>query len=172
LSVEQAITQLIEWTDQDKKITPLKTLQGMVWDEGYREGAFTGHVYEDAARNLKAWQTCGLHLYVYSSGSEHAQKLLFSHTEYGDLTPWFSGYFDTRVGGKREAGSYRHISEEIRIPPQNLLFLSDIKEELDAAKLAGLNTIWLVRDSVPDLGAEHQQVPDFDHIEFVFANDP
>jgi len=172
LSVEQAITQLIEWIDQDKKITPLKTLQGMIWDEGYREGAFTGHVYEDAARNLKAWHACGLHLYVYSSGSEHAQKLLFSHTEYGDLTPWFSGYFDTRVGGKREAGSYRHISEEIRIPPQNLLFLSDIKEELDAAKLAELNTIWLVRDSVPDLGAEHQQVPDFDHIEFVFANGP
>lgn len=170
LSAEQAITQLIEWIDQDKKITPLKTLQGMVWDEGYREGAFTGHVYEDAARNLKAWHACGLNLYVYSSGSEHAQKLLFSHTEYGDLTPWFSGYFDTRVGGKREAGSYRHISEEIRIPPQNLLFLSDIKEELDAAKLAGLNTIWLVRDSVPDLGAEHQQVPDFDHIEFVLAN--
>jgi len=170
LDAEQTLAQLLEWIDQDKKVTPLKALQGLIWDEGYRQGAFTGHVYEDAERNLKAWHACGLHLYIYSSGSVHAQKLLFSHTEYGDLTPWFSGYFDTRIGGKREVDSYRHIAEELRIPPENLLFLSDIKEELDAAKQAGFNTIWLVRDGNLDSAAEHRQVQDFDQIEIVFSN--
>ncbi|MGR8951746.1 MAG: acireductone synthase [Gammaproteobacteria bacterium] len=150
LDVEQTIAQLIEWIDQDKKVTPLKALQGLIWDEGYRQGAFTGHIYADAAKNLQAWQASGLRLYVYSSGSVHAQKLLFAHTEYGDLTPWFSGYFDTRIGGKREVDSYRHIANALRMPPENLLFLSDIKEELDAAKQAGFHTIWLVRDGNPD----------------------
>jgi len=171
LDAAQTFAQLLEWIDQDKKVTPLKALQGLIWEEGYRQGAFTGHVYEDAERNLKAWQACGLHLYIYSSGSVHAQKLLFSHTEYGDLTPWFSGYFDTRIGGKREVDSYRHIAEELRIPPVNLMFLSDVKEELDAAKLAGFNTIWLVRDGNPDPEAVHEQVQDFDQIEIVFSND-
>ncbi|MGR8941459.1 MAG: acireductone synthase [Gammaproteobacteria bacterium] len=171
LDVEQTIAQLIEWIDQDKKVTPLKALQGLIWDEGYRQGAFTGHIYADAAKNLQAWQASGLRLYVYSSGSVHAQKLLFAHTEYGDLTPWFSGYFDTRIGGKREVDSYRHIANALRMPPENLLFLSDIKEELDAAKQAGFHTIWLVRDGNPDPQAEHVQAPDFDHIETVFAID-
>lgn len=171
LNLEQTLAQLLEWIDQDKKVTPLKALQGLIWDEGYRQGAFTGHVYEDAERNLKNWHARGLYLYVYSSGSEHAQKLLFSHTDYGDLTPWFSGFFDTLIGGKREVDSYRHIAEEVQIPSENLLFLSDIKEELDAAKLAGFNTIWLVRDGHADPGAAHQQVRDFDQIEIVFSND-
>lgn len=171
LDVEQTIAQLLEWIEQDKKVTPLKALQGLIWDEGYRQGAFTGHIYADAAKNLQAWHASGLHLYVYSSGSAHAQKLLFAHTEYGDLTPWFSGYFDTRIGGKKEVDSYRHIANALRMPPENLLFLSDIKEELDAAKQAGFNTIWLVRDGNPDPQAGHFQAPDFDHIEIVFAND-
>jgi len=172
LNTAQAIAQLLEWIDQDKKVTPLKALQGLIWDEGYRQGAFTGHIYEDAVRNLKAWHDCGLPLYIYSSGSVHAQKLLFSHTEYGDLTPLLLGYFDTRIGGKREVDSYRHIADELHIPSEKLLFLSDIKEELDAAKMAGFNTIWLVRDGCPDPRAEHQQVQDFDKIRIVFSNDP
>lgn len=171
LDPEQTVGQLIEWMDQDKKVTPLKALQGLIWEEGYRKGAFTGHVYEDAERNLKAWKTRGLNLYIYSSGSVYAQKLLFSHTEYGDLTPWFSGYFDTRIGGKREVESYRRIADELQIPPENLLFLSDIKEELDAAKQAGFHTFWLVRDGQPDQYAEHRQVQDFDQIESIFSND-
>jgi enolase-phosphatase E1 len=171
LNAGQAVEQLIEWIDQDKKITPLKALQGLIWEDGYRKGAFMGHIYEDAERNLKAWKACGLDLYVYSSGSVHAQKLLFSHTGYGDLTPWFSGYFDTRIGGKREVDSYRRIADEVELPPESLLFLSDIKEELDAAGRAGFNTIWLVRDGKPDPEAEHLQVQDFDQIEIVFSND-
>jgi enolase-phosphatase E1 len=171
LGVGQAIEQLIEWIDEDKKITPLKALQGLIWEEGYRKGAFTGHIYEDAERNLKAWKACGLSLYVYSSGSVHAQKLLFSHTGYGDLTSWFSGYFDTRIGGKREVKSYLRIADELLLPSESLLFLSDIKEELDAARQAGFNTIWLVRGGKPDPDAEHLQVQNFDQIQIVFSND-
>jgi enolase-phosphatase E1 len=170
LDAGQAVDQLIEWIDQDKKVTPLKALQGLIWEEGYWKGAFNGHIYEDVERNLKAWKARGVELYVYSSGSVHAQKLLFSHTGYGDLTPLFSGYFDTRIGGKREADSYRRIAKELRMTPESLLFLSDIKEELDAAKQAGFNTLWLVRDGMPDPDAEHRQVQDFDQVESVISN--
>ena len=104
LDTEQLIAQLIQWLDEDKKVTPLKSLQGLIWERGYRKGDFNGHVYPDAAAYLKAWQAKGLDLYIYSSGSVYAQKLLFAHTEYGDLTPLFSGYFDTHIGGKKEPG--------------------------------------------------------------------
>ena len=164
LSTEQIITQLIQWLDEDKKATPLKSLQGLIWEAGYRQGDFKGHLYPDAAANLKAWKTEGLDLYVYSSGSVYAQKLLFAHTGYGDLTPLFSGYFDTHIGGKKEQESYGNIAGQLAIPANQLLFLSDIKEELDAAKAAGFETIWLTRDSTPDPQAEHRQVNSFDQI--------
>ncbi len=102
LALEAAIAQFIEWIDEDKKVTPLKALQGLIWEAGYDQGDFKGHVYDDAVQNLQRWHAQGLSLYVYSSGSVYAQKLLFAHTEVGDLTPLFSGYFDTTVGGKRE----------------------------------------------------------------------
>jgi len=165
LSIEQTIAQLIQWIDEDKKATPLKSLQGLIWEAGYRQGDFKGHLYADAAEKLKEWKTEGLSLYVYSSGSVYAQKLLFGHTEYGDLTPLFSGYFDTHIGGKREQQSYDNIAGQLGIPANQLLFLSDIKEELDAAKAAGFATIWLVRDSAPDPQAEHRQVDNFDQID-------
>ncbi|MGZ5527025.1 MAG: acireductone synthase [Methylomonas sp.] len=165
LSLEQVIAQLIQWIDEDKKVTPLKSLQGLIWEAGYRQGDFKGHLYPDAAEKLRAWKADGLDLYVYSSGSVYAQKLLFGHTEYGDLMPLFSGYFDTHIGGKREKQSYDHIAEQLAIPADQLLFLSDIKEELDAAKAAGFETIWLVRDSAPDPQAEHRQVNNFNQID-------
>jgi enolase-phosphatase E1 len=165
LSTEQIIAQLIQWIDEDKKVTPLKSLQGLIWEAGYRQGDFKGHLYADAATNLKAWKDAGLELYVYSSGSVYAQKLLFGHTEYGDLTPLFSGYFDTHIGGKKEKQSYDNIAGQLAIPANQLLFLSDIKEELDAAKAAGFQTIWLVRDSAPDPQAEHRQADSFDQID-------
>ncbi|MFZ2168400.1 MAG: acireductone synthase [Methylococcaceae bacterium] len=164
LDTEQLIQQFIRWIDEDKKVTPLKSLQGLIWETGYHKGDFKGHVYPDAATYLKAWKTTGLDLYIYSSGSVYAQKLLFSHTEYGDLTPLFSGYFDTHIGGKKEQESYCKIAEQLGIPANQLLFLSDIKEELDAAKTAGFQTLWLTRDSTPDPQAAHQQVSDFDQI--------
>ncbi len=164
LDTEQSITQLIQSLDEDKKVTALKSLQGLIWEAGYKKGNFKGHVYPDAAACLKAWKAKGLDLYVYSSGSVHAQKLLFAHTEYGDLTPHFSGYFDTRIGGKKEQESYNKIAKQLGIPAGQLLFLSDIKEELDAAKAAGFQTLWLVRDGKPDPKAEHRQVSNFDGV--------
>ncbi len=165
LDTEAAIAQLIEWIDLDKKITPLKALQGLIWKAGYGQGDFKGHLYPDAIANLKAWYSRGLALYVYSSGSVLAQKLLFGHTDEGDLTPLFSGFFDTNIGGKKEPESYRKIAEEIGLPANKLLFLSDIKEELDAAKTAGFQAIWLTRDHEPDVDAEHPQVSSFDAID-------
>ncbi|MFU8787434.1 MAG: acireductone synthase [Methylobacter sp.] len=164
LSTEDIIAQLNQWIDEDKKATPLKSLQGLIWEAGYRQGDFKGHLYADAAEKLKQWKAEGLDLYIYSSGSVYAQKLLFAHTEYGDLTPLFSGYFDTHIGAKKEQQSYDNIAARLALPAYQLLFLSDIKEELDAAKAAGFETIWLVRDSIPDPQAEHRQVGSFGQI--------
>ncbi len=161
LDNEALITQLTQWIDEDKKVTPLKSLQGLVWETGYRQGDFKGHVYQDAADMLKLWRAQGLDLYVYSSGSVYAQKLLFGHTEYGDLTPLFSGYFDTHIGGKREPASYANIAGQLGVPSFQLLFLSDIKEELDAAREAGFKTVWLNRDGPSDAQAGHPQVQSF-----------
>jgi len=164
LETGQLIAQLIQWIDEDKKVTPLKSLQGLIWEAGYQKGDFKGHVYPDAAAYLKVWKAKGLDLYIYSSGSVYAQKLLFAHTEYGDLTPLFSGYFDTHTGGKKEQESYCKIAEQLGLPADQILFLSDIKEELDAAKAAGFKTLWLTRDSAPDAQAEHRQISSFDKI--------
>jgi enolase-phosphatase E1 len=164
LDTEQSITQLIQWIDEDKKKTPLKSLQGLIWEAGYQQGDFKGHIYPDAVENLRKWKAKGLDLYVYSSGSVQAQKLLFAHTDYGDLTPLFSGYFDTQIGGKKEPQSYSNIAKKIDIPPEHLLFLSDIKDELDAAKTAGYQTVWLVREGGIEAKADHLQVSSFDQI--------
>jgi enolase-phosphatase E1 len=145
LNNDAIITQLMQWIDEDKKITSLKALQGMIWEQGYREGAYTGHIYQDAAEKLKEWHARGIKLYVYSSGSIPAQKLLFGHSDFGDLNPLFSGYFDTRTGNKCEAESYRAIVKEIGLPANEILFLSDIAVELDAARTAGMQTTQLVR---------------------------
>lgn len=161
VSDDEAVAALLEWMDQDRKITPLKALQGMIWESGYSLGDFTGHVYPDAYARLLDWQALGIRLYVYSSGSVAAQKLLFGHTEFGDLTPFFSGYFDTRIGAKREAVSYQRIAQEIGLPAEQILFLSDIEQELDAARLAGMPTCHLVRDQKQDVNAAHRQVRDF-----------
>jgi enolase-phosphatase E1 len=161
---EALIAQLLEWIATDRKITPLKALQGLIWEEGYARGDFSGHVYADAARRLRDWHGAGLRLYVYSSGSVHAQKLLFGHTDYGDLTPVFDGFFDTRIGGKRERESYSAIASEIGLPPGEILFLSDILEELDAAHDAGMATIALRREGVTGPFGEHPVVDDFDGV--------
>lgn len=133
------------WIDEDRKHTALKALQGMVWADGYRSADFTAHIYPDAAERLQAWHAAGLPLYVYSSGSVPAQRLFFGHSDAGDLTPLFSGWFDTEIGGKREAQSYRNIVDSIGLPAGEILFLSDVVEELDAAREAGLQTALLDR---------------------------
>lgn len=158
------VAQLERWIDEDRKLTPLKSLQGLIWEAGYRTGDFKGHIYADAAAQLRAWHARGIRLYVYSSGSVYAQKLLFGYSEAGDLTPLFSGYYDTRIGGKREADAYRAIVADIGLPAGEILFLSDIVEELDAAQAAGMQCIQLVRDGGLDPQARHRQVRDFSAI--------
>jgi enolase-phosphatase E1 len=158
---EGAIQLLRQWIQEDRKETALKALQGMIWEDGYRKGAYRGHVYADAAHYLRRWHSEGVRLYIYSSGSVHAQKLLFGHTEEGDLNPLFSGYFDTTTGGKKEAESYRKIVAAIGLPAAEILFLSDIVEELDAARQAGMQTRWLVRDGELSADAPHLQARDF-----------
>lgn len=140
------VARLLEWHDADRKIGPLKTLQGMIWAQGFASGALAGHVYPDAVEGLKRWHEAGLPLYIYSSGSVAAQKMIFGRTEYGDLLPLFSGHFDTAVGGKKEAASYRAIAAVIGIPAGDILFLSDVAEELQAAEDAGFAVMLLARE--------------------------
>lgn len=140
------VETLKRWIDEDRKITPLKTLQGMIWEGGFKSGAFTSHFYPDAVAGLRRWHGEGLALYVYSSGSVFAQKLLFGHTDHGDLTPLFSGWFDTTTGPKREAASYAAIAEAIALSPGEVLFLSDVQAEIDAARAAGMEALLIARD--------------------------
>lgn len=162
---EEIIELLQGWIDEDRKVTPLKALQGMIWDEGYRDGSFKAHVYPEVATKLRAWKAQGIDLYVYSSGSIAAQKLFFGFSEAGDLTPLFSGFFDTETGPKREAESYRRIATAIGKPAGEILFLSDIVEELDAARAAGLHTTQLARPpAVCPAGSKHPCVHDFNAV--------
>lgn len=137
---------LLGWIAEDRKATSLKALQGMVWEQGYKAGQLKGHVYPDAVEALKRWKEEGYQLYVYSSGSIQAQQLIFGCSEAGDLRPLFSGYFDTSSGPKREAASYERIAQAIGRPPEEILFLSDVVEELDAAQQAGMPTCGLARE--------------------------
>lgn len=144
-SVDEILTTLRRWSEEDRKITPLKTLQGILWQEGYRTGELQGHVYDDVAPALKKWVDSGIKLAVFSSGSVTAQKLIFGHSISGDLTTHFTSYFDTETGGKRDPETYEKISHLLQLKPQQILFLSDIKEELEAAKSAEMQTVQLVR---------------------------
>lgn len=143
--VERIIAILLQWIENDVKATSLKTLQGLVWQQGYASGEIQGHVYPDAVAALQAWHAQGYQLYVYSSGSVQAQKLIFGYSVAGDLTPLFSGYFDTTSGHKREPDSYARISQAIGMPAEQILFLSDVVEELDAAQTSGMRTCGLAR---------------------------
>jgi len=140
------LATLHRWMDEDRKATPLKTLQGLIWREGYLSGDLKGHVYPDAAKSLRRWRAQGLTLAVYSSGSEAAQKLLFGHSVAGDLSPLFSAWFDTRVGAKAESASYAAIAVALGRAPVEILFLSDMTPEIVAARAAGLQAVRLVRD--------------------------
>lgn len=158
------VEMLIRWIDEDRKLTPLKALQGLIWDSGYRRGELTGHVYDDAERLLRVWRDRGLRLYVFSSGSVKAQQLLFGHTEKGDLRVLFDGYFDTTIGAKKDAAAYRRIAESIGLAPADIVFLSDVAEELDAAQTAGMKTCWLVRAGDTPASDRHPIARNFDEI--------
>lgn len=157
----EVVGTLLGWSDVDRKASPLKAIQGWIWEEGYRAGTLRSHVYADVAPALQAWHDAGTTLAVYSSGSVHAQKVLFGHTDVGDLAPLFTAWFDTTTGPKREATSYVAIASSLGLPAGHVHFLSDIVEELDAARAAGMVTTWLVRQGPHDPGARHPQVRSF-----------
>ena len=141
------LAQLLAWMDADAKVTELKDVQGRIWAEGYAAGDLRGHVYPDAVAGLQRWHAAGLALYVFSSGSVAAQELIFGHSVAGDLTPLFSGYFDTTTGPKREADSYMKIAEAIGMAASEIVFLSDTSAEVSAARAAGMQTLLIDREN-------------------------
>ena len=162
-----SVVGYLEWLmDGDRKSTALKDLQGRVWEEGYRLGELQGDVFADVPRALERWRAQRLAIGIFSSGSVLAQQLLFRHSTAGDLTGHLRWYFDTTIGGKMEADSYRRIAAAMAIPPQAVLFISDAVRELDAARAAGMQTRLSVRpgNAPPPDGPGHAVVRTFDDV--------
>lgn len=160
---DAVVAALERWIAEDRKHTALKDIQGILWRHGYTAGDFQGHIYPDVPEAFDRWKQAGIDLGVYSSGSVEAQKLLFGHSEAGDLSEYFSHFFDTRTGHKREAASYAAISKAIGLPAGEILFLSDVAEELDAAEEAGMQAIQLLRPGTAASG-RHAAALDFSEI--------
>ncbi|MGH9763106.1 MAG: acireductone synthase [Blastocatellia bacterium] len=162
-----SIVQYIFWLmDRDSKSTPLKSIQGRIWREGYARGELKSIVYEDVAPAFAGWNRTGKTVAIYSSGSVEAQKLLFSHTNAGDLTRFINAYFDTNVGSKLRAGSYAGIAKNLKLDPGDVLFISDITAELDAAGESGLQTLLCVRKgNRPQEPGNHRVTTSFEELE-------
>lgn len=162
----QSAADYVRWLiKRDSKLTPLKSLQGKLWDAGYRSGELHGEVYPDVPPALARWRAQGRRISIFSSGSVLAQKLLFQYSTAGDLTKFLDAYFDTTTGPKREPESYRRIATALGVVPAEILFLSDVAAELDAARAAGMQTAFSLR---PDVAApaelSHPGVHSFDEV--------
>lgn len=162
LGLYEIIGKLQQWIKEDKKHPALKEIQGLIWDVGYQEGHFKGHVYPDVAPAFARITDRGDKVAIYSSGSVHAQKLIFGYSEAGDLTPFISAYFDTKVGGKRERASYERIARETNFRSQDITFFSDIPEELEAAEAAGLKVLHVLRPGT--LASRFSTVQNFESV--------
>ena len=160
-----AVDVLLGWMDADRKVTPLKSLQGMIWRDAYESGKIKGHVYPDAYKELAGWRDDGKILAVYSSGSVAAQKLLFGYSDFGDMRPLFRDYFDTTTGPKKEAQSYGEIAAALGEDAGSLLFLSDAEAELDAAFEAGFQVVQLIREPSMTPSSKYRWVGSFSDIE-------
>jgi enolase-phosphatase E1 len=147
---------------RDSKITPLKTLQGKIWEEGFRGGDLKGEVYPDVALAFARWKARGKLIAIFSSGSVLAQRLLFAYSTAGNLSSFLDAYFDTTIGPKREAGSYKKIAAALQLPPIQILFISDVEAELDAAGIAGMKTALSLRPGIvaPEK-AKHATISNF-----------
>lgn len=157
----------VHWLiDRDRKSTGLKSLQGKIWRQGYLEGTLKAPLFADVAPALERWHHVGLKISIFSSGSSLAQKLLFAHTEAGDLTRFIDNYFDTTIGAKTEVESYPRIAAALRLPTSELLFISDVASELDAANAAGMRTLLCVRpgNHAQPRPERHQSIQSFDEI--------
>lgn len=161
----EALSRFALWLmDRDRKATGLKALQGLIWKDGYETGELQATLYEDVAPAIHRWTDAGKRVCIYSSGSVLAQKLLFKHTTFGDLTDKLSAYFDTTTGPKRESTSYLKIAEKLGVDSQEVLFFSDIVAELDAATVAGCRVGLVVRDDPPDNPISYPVLRDFQNI--------
>jgi enolase-phosphatase E1 len=152
---------LQEWIDQDRKHPDLKELQGLIWEAGYREGAYRGHLYPDVIPFWEDARAAGLQVAIYSSGSVQAQRLLLQYSVAGDVAHLVDDHFDTRVGAKGDAASYQRIAETLMAPAKEITFFSDAVAELDAARDAGLATCRVVRPGVPAAQHDHREIADF-----------
>ncbi len=144
--IEACIHALLDWMDADLKLAPLKAIQGRIWSEGYESGEITSVLYADVPAAFEAWRGWDARVAVFSSGSVQAQRLLFRHSDAGDLEPGICAWFDTRVGAKRDPASYEAIALKLGVQPAAVMFLSDTIEELDAAAAAGMRTVHVARD--------------------------
>jgi len=151
--------------DVDRKSTPLKTIQGKIWQDGYESGELKSVVYADVPPAFSRWSAAGKLIAIYSSGSVLAQQQLFRYTDHGDLSPFIANYFDTHTGPKRAAESYGIIADELKCSAGELLFLSDVAEELDAASLAGMETAHVVRDGPVPPPARHRVITGLDAVD-------
>jgi enolase-phosphatase E1 len=143
---DASVAEYVEWLiDRDRKSTALKELQGLIWEDGYRTGDLVGEVFPDVAPLLERWKRRGIDVGIFSSGSVLAQQLLFGHSSDGDLRPFLRWHFDTTTGSKTALESYRRIVDTIGLPPDAVLFVSDVVTELDAARAAGLQTALALR---------------------------
>jgi enolase-phosphatase E1 len=158
--------EAIRLMDGDVKATGLKQLQGLIWRSGFENGEMQAHVYDDVPSALAAWDAAGIDLRIYSSGSIAAQKLFFGHTVAGNLLHHFGGHYDTTTGPKKEAASYQRIAEKFGIPANELLFISDVTAELDAASEAGLQTALCIRPGNAEVAKEHgyPELTSFDQV--------
>ena len=149
----------------DRKTTPLKTLEGKIWEEGFRSGELHGDVYDDVPRAFERWSAEGKRIAIFSSGSKQAQRLLFGHSKAGELTKHIAAHFDTTTGPKRERASYTAIATTLGIDAAGILFVSDVEAELDAAREAGMRTAWMLRPGTPrPEAAKHATIESFDEL--------
>lgn len=141
-----SLAAYISWLiDRDRKSTGLKSLQGKIWQQGYSDGTLKAELFADVRPALERWRRAALKISIFSSGSSFAQKLLFAHTAAGDLTDLIDNYFDTTLGSKTDVASYHRIASALNLPAQDILFISDVVPELDAAGAAGMQTLLCVR---------------------------
>ena len=161
-----SVAAYVRWLiARDSKITPLKTLQGKIWEEGFLQGALKGEVYSDVPAAFARWKRHSKRIAIFSSGSVLAQKLLFAHSTAGDLSNFLEAYFDTTIGPKREAATYRKIAVLLRLAPKEILFVSDVAEELGAAQTAGMSVAHSLRPGIlPLVDTRHFAIYNFDEL--------
>jgi len=161
-----SIVAYVEWLiDRDRKSTGLKALQGEIWKEGYLDGTLQAPLFADVLPALERWRRAGLIIAIFSSGSVLAQKLLFAHTQAGDVTKFIESYFDTTTGPKAAIESYQLIGAGLGVKVDEMLFISDVAAELDAARDAGFHTLLCVRPgNSPQPGHDHRIIASFDEV--------